>query len=175
MPLYDQYSDEQLAAAARNEDLDAWEALIRRHGQRLLAFYTRMTGDESLSRELWVQAWSELWRLRGTLSGGGKVATAAFSLATRVCLRAAVATVHPIPSGDPASLQVRSARLRQALLGVPARARAALCLCYFDNVSFEEAGRCLGANAGETRQLCGEGYGALARALGPGFLNEGLA
>jgi DNA-directed RNA polymerase specialized sigma24 family protein len=175
MPLYDSYSDEQLAAEARDENLDAWEALIRRHGQRLLAFYTRMTGDESLSRELWVQAWGELWRQRGTLSGGGRVATAAFALATRTCLRAAVPTMHRIPAGDPSSLQVRSARLRQALLGVPARARAALCLCYFDNVSYEEAGRCLGANAGETRLLCGEAYGALARSLGPGFLNEGLA
>ena len=48
MPVYEHYSDEQLAAAARDEDLDAWEALIQRHGQRLLAFYTRMTGDEAL-------------------------------------------------------------------------------------------------------------------------------
>lgn len=174
MPVYDHYSDEQLAAAARDEDMAAWEALIRRHGQRLLAFYTRMTGDEALSRELWVQAWTELWRMRGTLAGGGKVATAAFALATRVCVKAAVPTVHRTPAGDPSSLEVRSARLRQALLGIPARQRATLCLCYFDNVAFDEAGRCLGSGPGETRQLCGEAYSALAQALGPGFLNEGL-
>ena len=55
------------------------------------------------------------------------------------------------------------------------RARAALCLCYFDNLNFEEAGRALGCGAGEAKQLCAEGYAALARDLGPGFLNEGLA
>jgi DNA-directed RNA polymerase specialized sigma24 family protein len=175
MPVYEHYSDEQLAAAARDEDIDAWEALVRRHGQRLLAFYTRMTGDEELARELWMQAWTELWRLRGTLAGGGKVATAAFALATRVCVKAAVPSLRRAPSGDPSSLLVRSARLRQALVGIPARPRAALCLCYFDNVAFNEAARCLGATPEESKRLCAEGYGALADALGPGFLNEGLA
>jgi len=175
MPDYETQSDEQLAAAARDEDFAAWEALVRRHGQRLLAFYSRMTGDDSLSRELWVQAWAELWRLRGTLAGGGKVATAAFALATRVCVKIPVPTLFRSPSGDPASLEVRSARLRQALLGVPARQRAALCLLYFDNLSVDEAGRCLGSLPTETKRLCAEGYAALAESLGPGFLNEGLA
>jgi RNA polymerase sigma-70 factor (ECF subfamily) len=174
MPNYDHYSDEQLAVEAREENLDAWEALVRRHGQRLLAFYTRMTGDLALSQELWVQAWGELWRLRGTLSGGGKITTAAFAVATRVSVKVAVATLQRPPEGDSSSLEYRSQKLRQALLGIPARQRAALCLCYFDNVPFDEAGRCLSAGPGETRQLCAEGYAELARTLGPGFLGEGL-
>jgi RNA polymerase sigma-70 factor (ECF subfamily) len=174
MPNYDHFSDDQLAAEAREENLDAWEVLVRRHGQRLLAYFTHMTGDESLSRELWVQSWGDLWRLRGTLSGGGKVVTLAFALATRVCVKVAVPTLHRPPMGDSSSLEYRSERLKQALLGVPARQRAALCLCYFDNVPFDEAGRCLGAGPGEARQLCAEGYSELSRALGPGFLGEGL-
>jgi RNA polymerase sigma-70 factor (ECF subfamily) len=175
MPIYENLSDEQLAAAARDEDLAAWEALMRRHGQRLLAFYVRMTGDEALSKELWVQAWGELWRLRGTLAGGGKVATAAFALATRVAVKTAVPKRFKTPSGDPSSLEVRSVRLRQALAAIPPRPRAALCLCYFDNLAYAEAGRCLGGGAEEAKQLCAEGYTALSAALGPGFLNEGLA
>lgn len=175
MPVYENYSDEQLASAAREEDLDAWEALLRRQGQRLLAYYTRMTGDEALSRELWVAAWGDLWRQRGTLAGGGRVATAIFSLATRQAVKAVVSALRRPIQGDPASLEARSERLRQALLSVPARPRAALCLCYFDNLNFEEAGRALGCGGGEAKQLCAEGYAALARDLGPGFLNEGLA
>lgn len=174
MPVYEHYSDEQLAAAARDEDLDAWTALIERQGQRLLAFYTRMSGDEALARELWVQAWGELWKMRGTLAGGGKVATTLFSLAARVAVRVAVPQQRRPVAGDPSSLEVRSERLRQSLLTVPARQRAALCLCYLDNLAFEEAGRALGCGAGEAKQLCAEGYAALAQDLGPGFLSAGL-
>jgi RNA polymerase sigma-70 factor (ECF subfamily) len=174
MPVYEHYTDEQLAAAARDQDLDAWEALIRRHGQRLLAFYSRMSGDEALARELWVQAWGELWKMRGTLAGGGRVSTALFSLAARTAQRIAVPTVHRPISGDPTSLEVRAERLRQALLALPPRGRAALCLCYLDSLGFDEAGRVLGCGAGEAKQHCAEGYAALAATLGPGFLEAGL-
>src|SRR5580700_10849834 len=116
MPVYDQYSDEQLVAAACDEDLYAWEAFLRRQGQRLLAFYTRMTGDEELSRELWVRSCNELWQQRATLARNGKVVTAVFSLATR--LSAKVSAPAPAPQrrskNDPASLESRSAGLRQA-------------------------------------------------------------
>jgi DNA-directed RNA polymerase specialized sigma24 family protein len=175
MPVYDQYSDEQLVAAAQGEDLGAWEAFLRRQGQRLLAFYTRMTGDEELSRELWVRSFNELWRQRATLARNGKAVTAVFTLATKLCAKASDQAPRRAHKGDPAGLESRSAGLRQALLGIPVRPRAALCLCYFDNVGFKEAERCLGAAPGEARQLCAEGYAALTRALGPGFLNDGLA
>jgi DNA-directed RNA polymerase specialized sigma24 family protein len=174
MPVYDQYSDEQLAIAARDEDTAAWEALIRRHGQRLLAFYTRMSGDEALARELWVQAWGELWNLRGSLAGG-RVSTAMFSLAARTAVRVAVTGSYRPPQGDPASLELRSECLRQALVAVPARSRAALCLCYLDSLPFDEAGRCLGCGPGEAKQLCADGYASMAQHLGPGFLDAGLA
>jgi RNA polymerase sigma-70 factor (ECF subfamily) len=175
MPAYEHYSDEQLAAAARDEDLDAWEALIRRHGQRVLAYLTRFCGDEALARELWVQCFAELWRLRGSLAAGGRTATALFTQATRLALQqGAVPVTRPV-SGDPASLAVRSARLREALLALPARQRAALGLCYFDNLAWDEAARVLGCGAGELKQLCAEGYAAVERHLGPGFLSAGLA
>ncbi|HTB22408.1 MAG TPA: hypothetical protein VK914_06855 [bacterium] len=175
MPIYDHTSDERLVAAALEDDLGAWEAFLRRHGQRLLAFTTRMCGDEMAARELWVQAFQELWNQRAALVRGGRVVTSAFAFAVGQCAKSAQASAQFRAKGDPSSLEQRSARLRQALLGVPFRSRAALCLCYFDNVSFEEAERCLNAAPGEARQLCAEGYEALTRSLGPGFLNEGLA
>jgi RNA polymerase sigma-70 factor (ECF subfamily) len=175
MPAYEHYSDEQLAAAARDEDLDAWEALIRRHGQRILAYLLRFCGDEGLARELWVQTFSELWRVRGSLAAGGRAATSLFSQATRLALKQGGVPVTRPVSGDPSSLLVRSARLRDGLLALPARQRVALGLCYFDNLAWDEAGRVLGCGGGEAKQLCAEGYAGLTRQLGPGFLDEGLA
>lgn len=175
MPVYDNYSDEQLAAAARDEDLGAWEALIRRHGQRLLAYLTHLCGDEALARELWVQGIAELWNLRGSLAAGGKPATALFGQTTRLAMRHTGHRVARSVGGDPASLEVRAARLREAVLALPLRQRVALGLCYFDNLPFEEAGRVLACGAGEAKQLCAEGYAGLTRYLGPGFLHAGLA
>jgi RNA polymerase sigma-70 factor (ECF subfamily) len=175
MPVFDHYSDEQLASASRDGDLDAWEALLRRHGQRLLAFLTRMGGDEAQARELWLEACTELWSVRGSLAGGGRTATALFAVALRLALRVGAAAITRPVTGDPASLELRSARLREALLSLPARQRAALCLCYFDNLAFDEAGRVLGCGGGEAKQLCAEAYSAMVRHLGPGFLTAGLA
>lgn len=175
MPAYEHYSDAQLAAAARDEDLGAWEALIRRHGQRLLAYLSRMCGDEAQARELWVRLFSELWGLRGSLATGGRPATALFSQATRLALQQTAPTPSRPLSGDPASLELRAARLREGLLALPPRQRAALCLCYLDNLPFDEAGRVLGCGGGEAKQLCAEAYAGLVGHLGPRFLDEGLA
>ena len=46
MPDYSFFSDEQLVKAARDGEDAAWEALVRRHGQRLLAFFVRMNGGD---------------------------------------------------------------------------------------------------------------------------------
>jgi RNA polymerase sigma-70 factor (ECF subfamily) len=174
MPLYDQHSDEQLAAAARDEDLTAWETLLRRQGPRVLAFLDRMVGDETQARELWLKTWAEAWKLRGGLAGGGRTMTMVFALALRWALQAPPPPAPSPQAGDPASLELRAARLREALLSLPLRQRAALCLCYLDNLPFDEAGRALGCGGGEAKQLCAEGYAALSRHLGPGFLTAGL-
>ncbi len=57
MPDYSFFSDEQLVKAARDGEDAAWEALVRRHGQRLLAFFVRMNGGvQAQARERWVNA-----------------------------------------------------------------------------------------------------------------------
>jgi DNA-directed RNA polymerase specialized sigma24 family protein len=134
-----------------------------------------LCGSEALARELWVQVLAEAWRLRGGLAGGGRPATALFSHATRLGLAQTGVPARRAASGDPASLEARMGRLREALQSLPARQRAALGLSYFDNLPFDEAGRVLGCGGGEAKQLCAEGYAAMARHLGPGFLGEGLA
>jgi|GEM_PF-2916202 len=175
MPVYDDSSDEQLMNAARDNDFGAWEAFLRRHGQRLLAFTSRMCGDAEDSRALWAQSFEEVWKQRNSLKREKKASTALFTIAVELCAKVPDTAAVRKPSSDPASMEARATRLSQALLSIPKQARGALCLCYFDNVSFVEAEHCLTLAPGEARRHCAQGYEILTKALGPGFLDEGLA
>lgn len=170
----EQLSDEQLAALARGGNFGAWEVFVRRHGARLLAYCVRLCGDESLAREAWLASWEEAWtRTRAGLNGM-RAGTAAFAAATRLCAERSAVPAAPRRAADPGSLEARSHRLLQGLLSLPFAQRAALGLCYFDNLPYAEAQRCLGQAQPDARALCAQGYAALAACLGPGFLGEGL-
>ncbi len=168
-------SDDRLATLARAGDAEAWETFFRRHAGRLLAYCHRLCGDPSESRAAFLDAAGDAWyRVRSDPSQ--RPVTVAFAAATRRCARAPLApqgSRAPRPR-DPASLEARADRLHRALLGLPFPERAALGLCYFDNLPWSEASRCLGPDGADPRTLCARGYAALTLALGPGFLSEGL-
>lgn len=174
MPDYDFFSDEQLLKAARDGDDAGWEALLRRHGQRLLVFFNRMNGgDTTAARALWLQLWSDLARLRPSLASGGRFSTTAFSLALKLAQGLAPKTGSG-PQGESSSLEARSARLYHALAELPVPERAALNLGYFDNLSWEDLGRVLGCRPDEAKAYCAAAYIRLDEALGPDFLTAGL-
>jgi RNA polymerase sigma-70 factor (ECF subfamily) len=174
MPDYDFFSDEQLVKAARDGEEPAWEALLTRHGQRLLAFFARMNGGvQASARERWLTLWSELARQRPSLASGPRFSTSAFSMALKLSL-AEAPVPQRLPRAEPSSLEARSARLHGALAELPALERAALCLGYFDNLPWDELGRVLGCRADEAKAHCAAAYARLDTALGPDFLSAGL-
>ena len=174
MPDYELFSDEQLVKAARDGEDPAWEALIRRHGQRLLAFFARMNGgDLPLARQRWLDLWAELARQRPTLASGPRFTTTAFASALRLS-QAGAPRSSDAPEGEASSLEARSARLYQGLAGLPLIDRAALCLGYLDNVGWDEMARVLGCRPEEAKSLCAGAYTRLDAALGPDFLTAGL-
>ena len=174
MPDYELFSDEQLVKASRDGEEAAWDALMRRHGQRLLAFFSRMNGgDTLLAREQWLRLWTELARLRPSLASGPRFSSTAFSNALRLS-QEREPQVPSLPKAEPSSLEARSSRLHQGLAGLPALERAALCLGYFDNLAWDELGRVLGCRAEEAKAHCAAAYTRLDAALGPDFLTAGL-
>ena len=174
MPDYDLFSDEQLVKTARDGEDAAWEALIRRHGQRLLAFFSRMNGGDLVSaKERWLSLWSELARQRPTLASGPRFSTVAFAVALRLSQGAPALAGSPARF-EPSSLEGRSARLHSALAALPILERSALCLAYFDNLSWDETGRVLGCRSEEAKAHSATAYQRLDAALGPDFLKAGL-
>ena len=174
MPDFDFFSDEQLVGAARDGDESAWEALLRRHGQRLLAFFTRMNGgDLGAARERWLSLWSELARQKPSLASGPRFSTVAFGLALKLSL-AEPARPRPLAKAADSSLESRSARLHQALLELTPEKRAALCLGYLDNLGWDELGRVLGCRSEEAKGHCAAAYAQLDSNLGADFLSAGL-
>jgi DNA-directed RNA polymerase specialized sigma24 family protein len=163
-----------LVQAARDGDEAAWEALLRRHGQRLLAFFCRMNGgDLALAHERWLGLWTELARQRPALAGGGRFSTAAFGLALKTSLDQNPQRLRR-PRAEPSSFEARRARLYTALADLPTGERAALCLGYLDSLPWEEIGRVMGCQGEEAKALCGSAYAHLDSLLGPDFLTAGL-
>ena len=174
MTDYDFFSDDQLVKAARDGEDTAWEALLRRHGQRLLAFFARMNGgDQAAARERWLTLWGELARQRPSLASGPRFSTVAFGLALKLSLTQAPQR-QAVPRADPSSLETRSARLFLGLAELPSSERAALCLGYLDSLPWDEIGRVMGCRGDEAKSLCAAGYAQLDSALGPDFLTAGL-
>jgi DNA-directed RNA polymerase specialized sigma24 family protein len=174
MPDYDFFSDEQLSMAARDGEDAAWEVLLRRHGQRLLAFFCRMNGgDLPAARERWLSLWTDLARQRPSLASGPRFSTTAFGLALKLSLAEATPRLRQ-SRADPSSLEARSARLYAGLAELPTSERAAVCLGYLDSLPWEEIGKVMGCRSEDAKALCASGYAHLDTNLGPDFLTAGL-
>ena len=79
------------------------------------------------------------------------------------------------PQADASSLEYRSARMNEALLGLPIKERAALLLSFFDSLNFYDTAVCLNEREENARELAASGLKRLLESLGSGFLSGGLA
>ena len=171
-------SDEQLLAASASGDQSAWDALIQRHGGRLYRFLGRMSG-QAHADQLFLELWVEFFQLRSRWTTGTKVSTALFAMAARLAssrepdLGALNIAAHVQP--DAASLDARGARLDAGIAALPLAERSCLLLCFADAFSFDEAGLVLSLPAEQVKLLSANAYLSLSRALGPDFLEQGLA
>lgn len=141
--------DAYLVGAARDGDLDAFEALVRRHQGPVFRLALRMTGSradaEDAAQDTFVQAWRSLHLYRGDATFRVWLAR----ITTNRCLDV-VATRRPtseLPTefadeaGDAGARAEEHERLRaltQAILALPPDARAALVLREFQGLSYAE-------------------------------------
>jgi len=152
----DEESDEFLVARTAKGDGDAFRVLMERHARRGLRLAMRIMGNASDADEIVQDAFLRLWTKAETWQPGrGKFTTWFFRILVNLCLdRRRRASPLPLESaGDPPDpRQSALAKIyedevglavRQAIGELPERQRAALVLCYYEEMSNLEAAETL--------------------------------
>jgi RNA polymerase sigma-70 factor (ECF subfamily) len=150
-------------------DLDAFEALVRRHERRLLRLCERMLSDVEAAREATQETFFKAWRKASSFRPRAKVSTWLYRIAVNHCLnrlrrRQVVqffsftmvdegdeAFDPPDPAPD-AERRLRDrrrwSRLAAAIDELPAGQRAVLVLVRFEGLSYQQTAETLGISSG---------------------------
>lgn len=144
-----QVDDRILLEAAQDGDLDAFEALVRRHQPGVYRVALRMLGSEAdaqdATQETFVRAWRALPRFRHDSA----LTTWLYRIVTRRCLdliaarrpTEALNDTQPDPRLDPARSAEQHARITavtRAIARLPSDQRAALILREFEGLSYDQ-------------------------------------
>lgn len=151
--------DEELGwiRKSREGDLAAFEELVRRYQQMIHALTFRMTGSssdaEDLAQEIFIQAFRKLSSFRGD----AKFSTWLYRIGINACLNWKKSQQRRSQLHEEWSRQTRensgqtddlAARVREALLALPPKQRAAVILTTYEGLNHAEAARIL--NCSET-------------------------
>lgn len=145
-----------LVRLAQRGDLDAFEALVRRHRRRVYRVALRMLGDpaeaEDAAQDTFVQAWQALPRFRGDAAFG----TWMYRVVTNRCLTwlrdrrpsdpLPPAEALPAPgtnTADSAVARVQIAAVKRAVTNLTAEQRAAWVLRELEGLTYEQIAEAL--------------------------------
>lgn len=168
--------EENWIARAQRSDTRAFEALYRRHVDRVYGLCLRMTGSvseaEDCTQEAFIQAWNKLRKFRGDSAFGTwlhRIAVNAVLGRMRKSRRErdrvkAAAEIAPAPAsvGDTGNLR----DLSDAVDRLPAGARHVFVLHAVYGYSHEEAGDMLGIAPGTSKAQLHRARRLLAQQLG---------
>lgn len=152
-----------LAAVAHDRDRQAFALLFRHFGPRLKSFFMRWTVSSGVAEDLVQETMLNVWRKASTFdSGRAGVATWMFTIARNVRIdhlrrqRDPSALPHD-PEETPPSLEdellgtQRDARVRRALVALPADQQTIIRLSYFSEKSQTEIAEELGIPLGTVK------------------------
>ena len=168
--------------AVGRRDHYAFARLVERHYGWALGFTDRMLGARHEAEDLVQTAFLRVWQGAARWEPNAKFSTWLYRVLYNLCmdqLRARKAAAsEPLdgevvealadeaPGGEEhVSALQRSARVRAALAGLPARQRAALVLCYYEERSQAEAAALLGVSEGALESLLSRGRATLRKWL----------
>jgi len=162
-PLEQRAEDERLVARLRAGDLDAFEALYRRHSSRVFGLTLRMLRNradaEDLLQEIFMQAYDKLESFQGRSAFG----TWLYRLGVNRCLdhlrsrgakqQARTDTLGPRLLGTQFPSGTRNLELERAIGELPPSSRAAFLLHDVEGYDHKEVGEMLGIAVGTSKSL----------------------
>ena len=197
-------TDDALMARAGRGDKAAFAVLVRRHLARATAIAQRILGNKSDAEEVVQEAllrcWQKApdWQPAGTEASGqagsgekgigdrAQFATWLYRVLTNLCLDrkrrpqpVELEAAGEMPdTGDDGFASVQHSeqgrRVAAAMAKLPERQRAALALCYYEEMGNIEAAKALDISVGALESLLVRGRRALRDSLGD-LANEGAA
>lgn len=153
--MSDQVDDAILVHAAQDGDIDAFEAIVRRHQTGVYRVALRMLGSRADAQDVTQDTFMRAWRSLGRFRSDSAVSTWLYRIVTRRCLDviAARRTTEHLDEGvktsatDPGVSAEQRERLRavtRAIALLPPEQRAALVLREFESLSYQEVADVLG-------------------------------
>lgn len=171
-------TDEELVERVAENDAAAFRRLVDRHFVRSLRMVTRVTGNLADAEEVVQEGFLRLWQHAGRWQPGrARFTTWFYRILMNLCIdRSRRATSAPLEAaGDPPDpgmgAEARLARaevsdaVALALAELPARQRAALVLCYYEELSNIEAAKALQVSVPALESLLVRGRRALRARL----------
>jgi RNA polymerase sigma factor (sigma-70 family) len=178
----DRIDDAALLAAHVDGDPDAFNALVRRHRDRLWAVALRTTGDREEAADALQDGLISAFRRAETFRGDAQVTTWLHRIVVNACLdrmrkrrnrpteafpededRAAELAIEP--RDDPAEASERRTDVMAALAQLSDDQRAALVLVDMEGYSVEQAALILGCAPGTVKSRCSRGRARLVPLL----------
>lgn len=165
--------DHELMAAVARRDSRAFARLVERHLGWSLGFAERMLGTRHEAEDLVQTAFLRVWQGAARWEPKAKFSTWLYRVLHNLCvdqfrarrggseaLDEELADESPGIEERVSGMQ-RETRVRAALAALPARQRAALVLCYYEERSQAEAAALLGVSEGALESLLSRGRAAL--------------
>ena len=185
-------TDKSLIEAHLQGDTTAFGELVRRYGDSLLGYLTRMTGSREQSEDLFQETFRRVHEKADTFRGT-RIKSWLLAIATNVAIdgmrksrrlpvvslnqkldcddeegqefsAVAVADNSYEPS-QKAIMAERKEQVRQALELLPARQRATLVLAYYQQLSYPEVAQVLGCSVGTVKTQMYRALKSLAQRL----------
>ncbi|WP_018996606.1 RNA polymerase sigma factor [Hirschia maritima] len=171
-------SDEVLVEKVGSGDRQAASILVRRHSQRVLNISRRMLSNEAEAEDVTQDVFLKVWNAAAKWEvGKAKFTTWLHRVTVNACLdrlrKPKMGNVDHIPEVvDEAATPVerleaksRSNILKRAMTQLPERQRAALSLCYFEEISNIEAAEIMEISVDALESLLSRGRRKLKEML----------
>lgn len=153
--------DEDVMLQVRNGTADMLEVLFDRYQAPLFGFYSKLTGDRTVSEDLVQEVFFRILKYRQTYRPGTPFRAWIYQIARNARVdhyrkRRPETSFEPemspaVAPTDSAQKNQETAFLHRALMQLPEEKREILVLCRFQELKYDEIGRLLGCEVGAVR------------------------